>query len=128
MLDHPLDMALSPTHLFFDLSLSFPFEPSLQTKARAKMMVLPLKGDLIDCPLTPIDIYFLLVQRCSKISKLAHGLVPLLFGTVCCCVLPLLPLLLSISSKCQSALRSLLSLLFCLLAHENPSFVGGASR
>ncbi len=33
---HPLDVALSPTHLVFDLSQSFPFEPPLQTKARAK--------------------------------------------------------------------------------------------
>ena len=33
---HPQDVALSPTHLFFFLVLSFPFEPPLQTKTRAK--------------------------------------------------------------------------------------------
>jgi hypothetical protein len=115
--DHPLDVALSPTHLFFDLSLSFSFEPSLQTKVRTKQMVLPLKGDLIRCPLTAIYTSFVLVQGCSKNVKLAHGIVPLLFGAVCCCSLPLLPLLLSVTSKCESALRSLLSFLFRFLAH-----------
>ena len=62
MFDHPLHVALSPTHLIFDLSLSFPCEPPLQTKMRAKLMVLPLKGDLIDRPLTAIDNSFVLVQ------------------------------------------------------------------
>ncbi len=33
---HPSDVPLSPTHLFFFQALSFPFEPPLQTKARAK--------------------------------------------------------------------------------------------
>src|SRR5262249_45436978 len=122
MFDHPLHVALSPTHLFFDPSLSFPFEPSLQTKTRAKLMVLPLKGDLINCPLTIIDTFFVLVQGCSKIGKVAHGLVPLLFSTVCCSLLPLLPLLLSRTRKCESALGSLLSFLFRLLVHEHLIF------
>ena len=122
MFDHPLHVTLSPTHLFFDLSLSFPFEPPLQTKTRAKLMVLPLKGDLIDCPLTVIDTFFMLVQGCSKIGKVAQGLVPLLFGTVCCCVLSLLPLLLSRTRECELALRSLLSFLFRLLVHEHLIF------
>ena len=117
ILDHPLDVALSPAHLVFDLSLSFPFEPPLQTKARAKQMFLPLKGDFIDRPLTAIDMYFLLVQGCSKIGKVAHGLVPLLFGALCSCALPLLPLVLSVTGEGEPALRSLLSFLFRLLAH-----------
>ncbi len=120
--DHPLDVALSTTHVFFFLAPSFPFEPPLQTKTRAKMMLLPLKGDLIHRPLTAIYTSFVLVQRCSKIGKLAHGLVPLLFGAVCCCLLPLLPLLLSITSERESALRSLLSFLFRLLAHGHLIF------
>jgi hypothetical protein len=122
MFDHPLHMALSPTHLFFDLSLSFPFEPPLQTKTRAKLMVLPLKADLIDCPLTVLDTFFMLVQGCSKIGKVAQGLVPLLFGALCCSLLPLLPLLLSRTRECESALRSLLSCLFRLLVHEHLIF------
>ncbi len=115
--DHPLDVPLSPTHLVFDLSLSFPFEPPLQTKARAKQAFLPLKGDFIDCPLKAIDTSFLLVEGCSKIGKVVQGLVPLTFGALCCCVLPLLPVLLSRTGECESALRSLLSFLFRLLAH-----------
>ncbi len=121
--DHPPDVALSPTHLVFFLVLSFPFEPPLQTKASAKQMFLPLKGDFIDCPLPAIDTYFLLVQGCSKICKVAQGLVPLTFGALCCCVLPLLPLLLSRTGEGESALRSLLSFLFCLLAHGPSTFL-----
>jgi hypothetical protein len=120
--EHPLHVALSPTHLFFDLSLSFPFEPPLQTKTRAKLMVLPLKGDLIDCPLTVLDTFFVLVQGCSKISKLAQGLAPLLFGAVCGSLLPLLPLLLSRTREGESALRTLLSFVFGLLVHEHLIF------
>ncbi len=85
-------------------------------------MVPPLKGDLIDCPLTVIDTFFVLVEGCSKIGKVAQGLVPLLFGAVCCCLLPLLPLLLSRTRECESALRSLLSFLFRLLVHEHLIF------
>ncbi len=110
-------MALSPTHLYFFLALSFPFEPPLQTKTRAKMMVLPLKGDFIDHPLTAIDMSFLLVQGCSKIGKVAQGLVPLTIGALGSCLLPLLPLLLSVTGEGEPALRSLLSFLFRLLAH-----------
>ena len=119
MFEHPLHVVLSPTHLLFDLSLSFPFEPPLQTKTRGKLMVVSLKADLIDCPLTVIDTFFVLVQGRSKISKVAQGLVPLLFGAVCCSLLPLLPLLLSRTCECESALRSLLSFLFRLLVHEH---------
>ncbi len=115
---HPLHVALSPTQLFFDLSLLFPCEPPLQTKTRAKMRVLPLKGDLIDRSITIIDTFFVLFQGCSKIGKVAQGLVPLLFGAVCCCLLPLLPLLLSRTRECEPALRSLLSFLFRLLVHR----------
>lgn len=124
---HPLHVPLGPTHLLLDLSLPFPFEPPLHTKARAKPMCFAFKGDCIHhLPLAIASLLFL--QRCSKISKLAHGLVPPLFGAMGCCLLPLLPLLLSIPSECESALRSLLSLLFCLLAHEHPLLVVGVSR
>ncbi len=112
-----MDVPLGPTHLLLRCSCSFPFEPTLQTKARTKPMDVSFKGDRIHH--LPIAIAsFLFLQRCSKLGQVAQGLVPLLFGTVCCCVLPLLPLLLSKTRQCQSALRSLLSFLFCLLTHE----------
>ncbi len=90
-------------------------------------MVLPLKGDLIDCPITVIDTFFLLVQGCSKIGKVAQGLVPLLLGALGSCLLPLLPLLLSRAGEGEPALRSLLSFLFRLLAHEHLIFLACAS-
>jgi hypothetical protein len=114
---HPLDVPLGPTHLPLRCSCSFPFEPPLQMKARTKPMYFALKGDRIHhLPIAIASLVFL--QWCSKLGKVAQGLVPLLFGMVCCCALPMLPLLLSKTRQCQSALGSLLSFLFRLLTHE----------
>jgi hypothetical protein len=48
VVDHPLDVPLSPAHLLFFLAFPFPFEPALHPKARAQVGGLALKGDLID--------------------------------------------------------------------------------
>src|SRR5438067_7364436 len=48
LVDHPLDVPLSPAHLLFFLAFPFPFEPALHPKARAKVRGLALKGDFID--------------------------------------------------------------------------------
>src|SRR5437899_1274901 len=37
VVDHPLDVPLSPAHLLFFLAFPFPFEPALHLKARAKV-------------------------------------------------------------------------------------------
>jgi hypothetical protein len=121
--DHPLDVPLGPTHLLFFLAFPFPFEPALHPKARAKVRGLALKGDLIDRLLLVVSRFCVLFYRCSKIGKVAQGLVPLALGTLCRRLLPLLTLLLSQTCEGESALRPLLSFLFRLLAHRTPHLV-----
>jgi hypothetical protein len=120
VVDHPLDMPLSPAHLLFFLAFPFPFEPALHLKARAKVKGLALKGDLIDRLLLVVSRFFVLFYRCSQIGKVAQRLVPLLPCTVCSHLLPRLPLLLSEARQGESALRALLSFLLRLLLHRTP--------
>jgi hypothetical protein len=50
VVDHPLDVPLSPAHLSFFLAFPFPFGPALHPKAGAKVRGLALKGDFIEKP------------------------------------------------------------------------------
>ena len=120
VVDHPLDVPLSPAHLLFFLAFLFPFEPALHPKARAKARGLALKGDLIDRLLLVISRFFVLFYRCSQIGKVAQRLVPALLGTVCSRLLPLLALLLSEACEGESALGPLLSFLLRHLLHKTP--------
>jgi hypothetical protein len=114
---HPLDVPLGPTHLLLRYSCLFSFEPPLQAKARTEPMYFSFKCDCIHhLPTTLASLVFL--HCCSKIGKEAQGLVPPLFGTMGGTALPLLPKLVPETFECQSALRSLLSFLFCLLTHD----------
>ena len=120
VVDHPLDVPLSPAHLLFFLAFPFPFEPVLHLKARAKVRGLALKGDFIDRLLLVISRFFVLFYRCSQIGKVAQRLVPALLGTVCSRLLPLLALLLSEACEGESALGPLLSFLLRHLLHKTP--------
>src|SRR5260221_2859425 len=95
VVDHPLNVPLSPAHLLFFLAFPFPFEPALNPKARAKVRGLSLKGDFIDPLLLVISRFFVLFYLGSQFGKVAQRLVPALLGTVCSRLLPLLALLLS---------------------------------
>lgn len=120
VLDHPLDVPLSPVHLLFFLAFPFPFEPALHPKARAKVRGLALKGDLIDRLLLAISRFFVLFYLGSQFGKVAQRLVPALLGTVCSRLLPLLALLLSEVREGESALRPFLSFLLRHLLHRIP--------
>ncbi len=111
IVDHPLYVPLSPTHLLF--LQSFSFEPALEMKATSQSRDFSLKSNLIHDFRVGIDRFSALFQRCSKIGELAQGLVPLFFCTLCSCPLTLLSLLLPIVNKSKSALCSLLSFLLC---------------
>ena len=118
VVDHPLDVPLSPAHLLFFLAFPFPFEPALHPKARAKARGLALKGDLIDRLLIVTPHFFVFFYGCSQLGKVAQRLVPVLPCTVCSRLLPLLALLLSEARQGESALRPLLSFLLRLLPHR----------
>ena len=120
VVDHPLDVPLSPADLLFFLAFPFPFEPALHPKARAKVSGLALKGDLIDRPLLAVSRFLVLFDCCSQLGKLAQRLVPALLCTSCCRFLPLLALVLSEAGQGESALRPLLSFLLRLLPHRVP--------
>jgi hypothetical protein len=121
VVDHPLDVPLSPAHLLFFLAFPFPFKPALHPKARAKARGLALKGDFIDRLDLVIHRFFVLLYRCSQIGKVAQRLVPPLLGTVCSRLLPLLALLLSEARQGEPALRPLLSFLLRHLLHRTVS-------
>ena len=103
VVDHPLDVPLSPAHLLFFLAFAFPFEPALHTKARAKVRGLALKGNFINRLLLVVYRFFVLFYRCSQFCKVAKRLVPALLGPVCSRLLPLLALLLSVAREGESA-------------------------
>jgi len=120
VVDHPLDVPLSPAHLSFLLAFPFPFKPALHLKARAKVRGLALKGDLIDRLLLVAWHFFVLFYRCSQFCKVAKRLVPALLGPVCSRLLPLLALLLSVAREGESALGPRHAFLLRHLLHRTP--------
>ena len=81
VVDHPPDVPLGPAHLLFFLAFSFPFEPALHAKARAKTKGIALKADLVDRLPLVISRCFVLFKRCSQI-EMAQRFVPTLLNTV----------------------------------------------
>jgi hypothetical protein len=93
----------------------------LDTKMRLKPMHFSLKVDLIERFLDAINRFLILLHRRTKLSQLALRIAPPFFCTQRKCSLTLLSFLLALASKGKSTLGSLLSFLFCFLAHSTPS-------
>src|SRR5215469_12478626 len=79
-----------------------------------------LKMDFIERLLDPINRFLILLHCRAKFSQLLLRLAPPFFRTQCKCPSTLLSFLLALASKGKATLSSLLSFLFCLLAHELP--------
>lgn len=120
--DHPPDVPLRPAHVLFFLAFPFPFEPALNPQSRTKVRGLALKGDFVDYLDLVTHRFFVLFYRCSQIGKMAQRLVPLLLGTVCSRLLPLLAMLLAEARQGKPTLRPLLSFLLRHLPHGPLTF------